>query len=342
MKTTTITPEQFAQYEAIISEYDRFRVLSQEEKEDLIIRIATSTYIDLLSDWAFKHVFGHDERNLMLLLNDILPEEIVHIDYDPNEIDLWKGDDKKVIMDVLCHTADGRKIIVEMQRADKEFLRNRLLYYGASMIHTQLHKGDSYGDLMPVYVICFMNFKLQHDTDKLIYTYQLRETTGDGYTRKSLLNLHLCELPRFAGEPGKAATPIEVWFDILQNMSNFASRPERYGSKYDAIFESSLQSPIPDQDKLQYFRSMFDNDVRSYLTDEDRQEIAQEYYAKGAQAGFEKGVEKGVEQGIGQGIQQGIQQGIEQVALKMKAERIPDATIAAVTGLSPEAIQALK
>ena len=79
MKTTTITPEQFAQYEAIISEYDRFRVLSQEEKEDLIIRIATSTYIDLLSDWAFKHVFGHDERNLMLLLNDILPEEIIHI-----------------------------------------------------------------------------------------------------------------------------------------------------------------------------------------------------------------------------------------------------------------------
>ena len=83
---------------------------------------------------------------------------------------------------------------------------------------------------------------------------------------------------------------------------------------------------------------MFDNDVRSYLTDEDRQEIAQEYYAKGAQAGFEKGVEKGVEQGIGQGIQQGIQQ----VALKMKTERIPEATIAAVTGLSPEAIQALK
>ena len=78
-------------------------------------------------------------------------------------------------------------------------------------------------------------------------------------------------------------------------MSNFASRPELYGGKYDAIFESSLQSPIPDQDKLQYFRAMFDNDVRSYLTDEDRQEIAQEYYAKGAEAGFEKGVEKGVE-----------------------------------------------
>ena len=63
-------------------------------------------------------------------------------------------------------------------------------------------------------------------------------------------------------------------------MRNFVSRPEQYGRKYDSIFESSLQSPIPDKDKLQYFRSMFDDDVRSYLTDEDREEIAQEVYAK--------------------------------------------------------------
>ena len=120
-------------------------------------------------------------------------------------------------------------------------------------------------------------------------------------------------------------TPKHVWFDILQNMSNFASRPERYGGKYDPIFESSRQSPIPDQDKLQYFRSMFDNDVRSYLTDEDRQEIAQEFYAKGAEAGFEKGVEKG----------------IEQVAKKLKLAGIPTATISSATGLSEESVLSL-
>ena len=116
-------------------------------------------------------------------------------------------------------------------------------------------------------------------------------------------------------------TPKHVWFDILQNMSNFASRPERYGGKYDPIFESSRQSPIPDQDKLQYFRSMFDNDVRSYLTDEDRQEIAQEFYAKGAEAGFEKG--------------------IEQVAKKLKLAGIPTATISSATGLSEESVLSL-
>ena len=70
---------------------------------------------------------------------------------------------------------------------------------------------------------------------------------------------------------------------------------------------------------------MFDNDVRSYLTDEDRQEIAQEFYAKGAEAGFEKGVEKG----------------IEQVAKKLKLAGIPTATISSATGLSEESVLSL-
>lgn len=62
---------------------------------------------------------------------------------------------------------------------------------------------------------------------------------------------------------------------------------------------------------------MLNDDIRSYLTDEDRQEIAEEFYAKG------------------------IQQGIEQVARKLKADGVSLQTIAAATGLSPEAVDAL-
>ena len=104
-------------------------------------------------------------------------------------------------------------------------------------------------------------------------------------------------------------------------MSNFARKPEQYGGKYDPIFESSRQSPIPDQDKLQYFRSMFNDDIRSYLTDEDRKEIAEEYFAKG--------------------IEQGIEQGIEKVAKKMRSEGFPVEKIVSATGLSPETIESM-
>ena len=168
---------------------------------------------------------------------------------------------------------------------------------------------------MPSYVICFMNFRLKHDVDKLIYDFQVRERSGELLDNN--LNIYLCELPRLASKPGKSLTPVEVWFDILQNMRNFASKPEIYGSKYDPIFESSLQSPIPAEERIQYFRAMLNDDIRSYLTDEDRQEIAEEFYAKG------------------------IQQGIEQVARKLKADGVSLQTIAAATGLSPEAVDAL-
>ena len=113
-------------------------------------------------------------------------------------------------------------------------------------------------------------------------------------------------------------TPIEVWFDILQNMSNFASKPEKFGSRYDPIFEACRQSPIPDQDKLQYFRSMFNDDVRSYLTDEDRKEI------------YTKGIEKGIEM---------IRADVAKVMLA-NGEKV--STISLYTGLSEEAIQALQ
>ncbi len=279
----TLTPEQYALFEEVLNEYDRLRSLSPEEKENLIISITSTTFIDLLSDWAFKHVFGHDERNLIPLLNDILSENIVHIEYDSNEIDRWKGDDKKVIMDVLCHTKEGKSFIVEMQRADKEFLRNRMFFYGASMASAQLRNGDEYGKLMPVYVVCFMNFCLKHETSQLIYKYQIREASGELFG--SQLTICLCELPRLVDKPKKDMNPIEVWFDILQNMTNFAKKPVEYSPQFDSIFEASRQSPIPDNDRKQYLRSMINNELRSYLTEEDRSEIRAEALAEGRAEG---------------------------------------------------------
>lgn len=274
-----INKEQYKLFEDILNEFERLRNLSSEEKENLIISITSRTYIDLMCDWAFKHVFGHDERNLIPLLNDILSTDIVTIDYDSNEIDRWKGDDKNVIMDVLCHTKDGARFIVEMQRADKEYLRNRLFYYGASMASTQLKSGDYYGKLMPVYVVCFMNFCLRHESDSLIYKYQLRDNGGERYGTQ--LTICLCELPRLVSKSRDKMSPVEIWFDILQNMTNFAKRPSEYGSRYDGIFEASRQSPIPIENKKQYFRSMINHELKSYLTEEDRAEAFAEGKAEG-------------------------------------------------------------
>ena len=66
---------------------------------------------------------------------------------------------------------------------------------------------------------------------------------------------------------------------------------------------------------------MFDDDIRSYLTDEDRQEIAEEFFAKG--------------------VEEGKAEGRAEMAKALKELGDPDDKIAQVSGLSLEEISAL-
>lgn len=65
----------------------------------------------------------------------------------------------------------------------------------------------------------------------------------------------------------------------------------------------------------------FDNELRSYLTDEDRQEIAEEFYTKG--------------------IEQGREEEKIETARKLKNLGVSAETISIATGLTVEAIAAL-
>ena len=312
MSQTHLSKSQFELFLSILNEYEKYRHLSKEEKEDLILQITSSTFIDLLCDWAFKHVFGHNKANLMLLLNDFLPEEIVDIEYTPNETDVFRGEDRQVIMDVICHTRD-RKFIVEMQKSGSNEFRNRMLYYGAASLTRQLNPGDGYDKLVPVYVICFMNFRLMHETEQLVYRYQVREQdSGELYGQQ--LSIYLCELPRWVKPLEEAQNPIEEWFDILQNMSTFAQKPASVNNRYDSIFASCQQGRLQKKELEQYFRAM--------VTEREQQGIAAFYKEEGLREG------KVEERTL--------------IARNMLANGIPVATIVACTGLTEESILELK
>ena len=66
-----MTKEQMAQYIAILDDVERYRNLSMEEKERIVRCVLEKPYMDLRSDWAFKHVF-QDLDLLKMLLEDIL------------------------------------------------------------------------------------------------------------------------------------------------------------------------------------------------------------------------------------------------------------------------------
>ena len=325
-----LTPEQWEKYAPVLQEMEKYRNLSEEEKEQIILQIVSSTYIDLMCDWAFKHVFGHDKESLMMLLNDFLPEKIVDLQYDDKELDLFSHDDKLVVMDVVCETENGRKILVEMQKSEKRNFRSRMLYYGAGMFYKQLKSGQDYDKLMPVYVICFMNFTLRHEQNQLVYRYEVfEESSHERYEpdkkKEQLMTWIYCELPRFAGPSNRELSPVEQWFDIIQNMRTFALNPKHVDRRFTGILEACRQNRLPDTEQLQYIRAM--------ISEREKQEIAEVY--------LERGIEQGKKLGFDEGMEQGVEQNKKDVAKQMLARGYDVAEIAAITGLPVEVLSQL-
>lgn len=154
--TQQLTDEQFLLYRKMVDEHERYAALSEQQKRELLENILCRPYMDLLCDWAFKHVFGHDKEALMMLLRDLLPLDIIDIEYESNELDRLHADAKASTMDVVCKLVNNERVIVEMQH-----------------------------EFRSVYLICFTDYILKHTIcpkDKLVFVYDfLEQETGELY-----------------------------------------------------------------------------------------------------------------------------------------------------------------
>lgn len=106
MEKIKLTPEQLAQYKAIVDSIEKLRSLTEAEKEKLVKDIMEKPFLNLLCDVALKYVFQNDMNCLMMLLNDFLPEKIVSVRPMPNELVSPVIEDKKPVLDVIATIND--------------------------------------------------------------------------------------------------------------------------------------------------------------------------------------------------------------------------------------------
>lgn len=106
-----------------------------------------STYINPLTDFGFKLIFGQPENKDLLLsfLNGVFQgeREIADVEFVDKEHIGENKDSRALIYDLHCKTADGDKIIVEMQNRYQTYFKDRALYYLSGDIYHQGQKGDS-------------------------------------------------------------------------------------------------------------------------------------------------------------------------------------------------------
>jgi len=143
-------------------------------------------YINPFTDYGFKRLFGEEPNKDLLLdfLNELLKDkegEIIEISYLPNEkLPITIGD-RRAIYDLYCKNAKGEYFIVEMQKAEQKYFKDRMLFYSTFPIQEQARNKDKNWnfELKHVYAIGILDFEFKEDEDypeKYKYEAKLFET----------------------------------------------------------------------------------------------------------------------------------------------------------------------
>ena len=242
-----------------------------------------STFMDFRVDYAFKYILGH-KLILIKLLNDILPVEVSDIEYLPNEIPVISEKEKRAAFDVICTQREtGVKFLVEMQRQRDLDMDDRLLYYGSSLLHNQVRRGDKYYLLKPVYVICIADYLRQHDEyripeGKLLFHYSLTETEMGESFSGNRFHLFILELPRLQKVWELLDKNLERWCYLFENLHNFVHQPEN-SEGFDDLFKIAKTGQLEDRGLLNYLNSMVTEyekyTIGEYARREGRSEMLQ-------------------------------------------------------------------
>ena len=296
-------------------------------------------FADLMMDSAFKRAFGDDsgahgnKQRLLLLLQLILPEKnIVDISYCNTEHISPYLDSKNIRIDVECLTQDGKRCIVEMQKLNQHYFSERMVYYSAAAVLSQIPTGQDSYDFMPVYMIAILNFRLNKEHDKVKYEYFIKSDENELMTKN--LQFTFIELPNHRDINSPEATRLDKFCWLLRNMSKFKERPDTDGDPlFDLLVESADFAIFTPDDKHNYSENMTTaRDIRNQIQYEVDQEVAKE-------------VAKAEKRGKAEGIVEGREEGIEETKLatakKMLAKNYSIDEISEITGLSMETLNGI-
>lgn len=298
-------------------------------------------YIDPLTDWGFKRLFGSEMNKEILLgfLQDLFPEkDIRDISYLGNENAGATSGDRKAVFDVSCRTEKGEEFIVEMQKAPQEYFRDRALYYSTFPLQRQAPKGDWDFRLTPVYMVGILNFGLVHNVrDELrekvremrVFRYELTETTLGERMTDNLAFVFL-ELERFGKSEDGLETMLDKWMYVLKNLSRLTERPVELQERiFRRLFEAARIAAFTREELDEYTNDM--------MTENDRRNAID--YAR--KQGLAEGRAEGRTEGILEGRAEGEMVGKLSVARRMLAAGLDPKMISEMTGLAEPEIRGL-
>lgn len=249
-------------------------------------------FLDPLSDFGFKRLFGTEKNKdiLIAFLNALFlgEQSIRDVVFSPTEHNGSTQQHKKVFFDLMCTGVNGELFVIEMQRAEQHYFKDRAVYYTARLINDQLQAGADHWKtgLKHVYMIAIMEFGFKDSKSdqcfhKVVLSYH---DTGQIFYDK--LTYKFVELSKFNKAASDICTDLEKWTFLLKNMKVLDEVPEvlNHGI-YKKVFEISEINKLNKEDK-----QMWDSNLKAKWDYENTIEFA-------ADKAREEGVKEGLIEG---------------------------------------------
>jgi len=275
-------------------------------------------YINPFTDYGFKRLFGEEPNKDLLLdfLNELLKDQegrITELSYLPNEKLPISFGDRRAIFDIYCTNEKGEQFIVEMQKAEQKYFKDRTIFYSTFPIQEQARNKDRFWnfELKAVYTIGILDFVFEEsDPHKFRHNVKLTEQETKDVFYDKLHYIYL-EMPKFQKSEKELETRFDKWMFVLKNLPKLDRIPvELKGRIFLKLFETAEIAKLKPDEYKQYEASV--NAYRDILNIKN--------------TAFEKGMEKGK---------------IED-AIKMLEKGLEVYLISEITGLTKKEINNLK
>ena len=344
------------------------------KKKKMLSDLRPDRYVNPYTDFGFKMLFGTELNKELLIsfVNSLFngKEVIKDLRYLNTEHLGTTEADRRAIFDVYCENEKGEKILIEMQRGEQQFFKDRSLYYSTFPIREYGQKGEWNYHLKAVYVIGILNFIFDdsHD-DYFHHEVKLMDTHSKEVFYEKLTFVYL-EMPKFNKTEEQLETLFDKWLFVLRNLTRMFDRPAALQERvFNRLFETAEIARFTKiqleayEDSLKAYRDWKNTidtaKIKSHA--EGRAEGEAIGLEKGEAIGLEKGEAIGLEKGEAIGLEKGEAIGLEkgeaiglekgeaiglekatlQIAKRLLSNGMPIAEVSAATGLSESQLSEL-
>lgn len=274
-------------------------------------------FMNPYTDFGFKKLFGTEPNKDILIsfLNALFDGDrktIVDLTYlNTEQLGPYYGD-RSSVFDVYCKTEDNTYFVVEMQRSDQPYFKDRTVYYASASIVQQGPRGPWNHELKDVCVIGILDFVFpnnEYGGDSYIHKVMLKDTE-DHHEFYDKLTFYYVEMPKFKKKENELVTMQDKWLFVIKNICYLLKQPKELQEQvFTKFFEEARIG-------------MFDGEQRfAYM-------LSQKHYWDNLSTinySYEKGMKKGVELGKAEAL--------KEIVEKMRSQGVSQDRIDEMVGL---------